>query len=442
MRGTFVARACGSDDALRREVESLLAHHDADASGRPLSGATAVDDSWRAARDAAGTAFYTASSDARTTGSDSGLPPDLLNKSRRRLELVAWLVLTATLADLLVAVVTLIVSPAPWTATLAPMRVPLTSNAIHLLMGVGVIVAVRSGALPTSRLQDLSLLFEVILCLTLSVSNPLVFFRDTGVLPTLTWVTPLIILFPLIVPCPPRRTLVGAGLAASTAPFGLWLLKTFAGVGVPTNAYLAVSFGPTIAVVMAYFGSRVVYGLGREVAEAPPHGELPARAAARSWRDGRSLAGPAPPARAAGRRQARPARTAPVGRRSRATTARCSDSSAKRRPRRRCARPHTVGLYDFGVATDGAFYYVMELLDGCNADVLVRRFGPLPADRAVGLLRQVCHSLAEAHDRGVIHRDIKPANIFVCRYGRDVDFVKVLDFGLAKSVADRRRNAT
>jgi len=52
--------------------------------------------------------------------------------------------------------------------------------------------------------------------------------------------------------------------------------------------------------------------------------------------------------------------------------------------------------------------------------------------RSVYLLRQVCHSLSEAHTRGLVHRDIKPANIFVCRYGEDWDFVKVLDFGIVK----------
>jgi serine/threonine-protein kinase len=75
----------------------------------------------------------------------------------------------------------------------------------------------------------------------------------------------------------------------------------------------------------------------------------------------------------------------------------------------------------------------MELLDGMDADTLVRRSGPVPANRAVYLLRQICHSLSEAESRGLVHRDIKPANIFLCRYGEEYDFVKVLDFGLAKA---------
>jgi serine/threonine-protein kinase len=94
--------------------------------------------------------------------------------------------------------------------------------------------------------------------------------------------------------------------------------------------------------------------------------------------------------------------------------------------------PHTVDLFDFGVADDGSFYYAMELLDGLDADALVRRFGPVPAERAVFLLRQVCHSLSEAQSRGLVHRDVKPANIFLCRYGEEVDFVKVLDFGIVR----------
>lgn len=99
--------------------------------------------------------------------------------------------------------------------------------------------------------------------------------------------------------------------------------------------------------------------------------------------------------------------------------------------------PHTVYLHDFGVAEDGSFYYVMELLDGISLQTLVDTFGPLPASRVIHILRQVCDSLEEAHRQELIHRDIKPSNIFACQVGIEYDFVKVLDFGLVKNISRR-----
>jgi serine/threonine protein kinase len=97
--------------------------------------------------------------------------------------------------------------------------------------------------------------------------------------------------------------------------------------------------------------------------------------------------------------------------------------------------PHTVELYDFGETEDGTLYFVMELLEGMDLETLVRQEGPLPQQRVIHILRQVCESLEEAHSSGLVHRDIKPANIHVGRVGLRHDFVKVLDFGLVKSVA-------
>jgi eukaryotic-like serine/threonine-protein kinase len=115
----------------------------------------------------------------------------------------------------------------------------------------------------------------------------------------------------------------------------------------------------------------------------------------------------------------------------------CTRDSSEAQATSSLRSPHTIELYDFGVADDGTFYYVMELLDGFDLQRFVERFGPIPPERAVHLMKQVCHSLAEAHDQGLIHRNIKPANVYLCRYGRDVDFVKVLDFGLVKPQHDR-----
>ena len=95
--------------------------------------------------------------------------------------------------------------------------------------------------------------------------------------------------------------------------------------------------------------------------------------------------------------------------------------------------PNTVELYDFGVTEDDTFYYVMEYLDGLDLDSLVTRFGPLPPQRAIYLLTQICSSLGDAHNSGLIHRDVKPANIYTCRMGLTRDFIKVLDFGLVKT---------
>jgi hypothetical protein len=100
----------------------------------------------------------------------------------------------------------------------------------------------------------------------------------------------------------------------------------------------------------------------------------------------------------------------------------------------RLTNPHTVSVYDFGRTPEGAFYYVMEFLDGIDLERLVHDGGPMPPGRVVHVLKQVCEALAEAHGIGLIHRDIKPANILLSESGGISDVAKVLDFGLVKEV--------
>ncbi|MDH3732469.1 MAG: serine/threonine protein kinase [Gemmatimonadota bacterium] len=96
--------------------------------------------------------------------------------------------------------------------------------------------------------------------------------------------------------------------------------------------------------------------------------------------------------------------------------------------------PNTVRVFDFGRAADGTFYYAMEYLLGLDLQQMIDRHGPVDPARTVFIMKQACASLAEAHRHGVVHRDIKPSNVFLTTQGGLHDFVKVLDFGLAKRV--------
>jgi serine/threonine protein kinase len=105
----------------------------------------------------------------------------------------------------------------------------------------------------------------------------------------------------------------------------------------------------------------------------------------------------------------------------------------------RIGHPHIIDVTDFGTTEDGCAYFVMEHLDGIDlADVLSheRRLAP---QRACGIAIQICRALAAAHAAGVIHRDLKPENIFLVARDGQADFVKVLDFGIARSMGRARR---
>ncbi|MEP6865558.1 MAG: serine/threonine-protein kinase [Deltaproteobacteria bacterium] len=95
--------------------------------------------------------------------------------------------------------------------------------------------------------------------------------------------------------------------------------------------------------------------------------------------------------------------------------------------------PHTVAALDAGEAPDGTPFLVMELLTGESVYEQMKARGKMPWRRVLAIARGVCHSLGEAHARGIVHRDLKPENIHLERRGDDLDFVKVLDFGIAKN---------
>jgi serine/threonine-protein kinase len=241
-------------------------------------------------------------------------------------------------------------------------------------------------------------------------------------------------LFALAVPAPFGWVLGGALGGAAMAPLGLWLNVLAANVPYPTAAQWWLRFFPVFAVAgWAAFLSRLLYELGTEVQRTKELGFYHLEE-----RIGRGGMGEV--WRATYRLLARPTAIKLI-REDIVTRKFEHDSQAALRRFEREAKalamlhcPHTIALYDYGRTEAGSVYYAMELLAGYDLDSFVKRFGPMPPARAVPVLRQISLSLAEAHSVGILHRDIKPSNLFLCVRGLESDFVKVLDFGLAKAL--------
>jgi serine/threonine protein kinase len=104
--------------------------------------------------------------------------------------------------------------------------------------------------------------------------------------------------------------------------------------------------------------------------------------------------------------------------------------------------PNTVTIFDYGRTDDDVYFIAMELLEGRTLHRAIRDDGPFPPARALHVARQIARSLREAHVMGVVHRDLKPANVYLVKHGDEVDFVKVLDFGLVKNVAETGEDLT
>jgi serine/threonine protein kinase len=106
----------------------------------------------------------------------------------------------------------------------------------------------------------------------------------------------------------------------------------------------------------------------------------------------------------------------------------------------RLSHPNAVGVHEFGQTADGMFYLVMELVSGRTLDQVITEDGVLRPERIVRIGMQVCDALEGAHALSIVHRDLKPSNIMLLARGRDL--VKVVDFGLAKSLTAEAANTT
>jgi len=246
-----------------------------------------------------------------------------------------------------------------------------------------------------------------------------------------SWIVILLLVYSMVAPVSPRKMFAAALVAASLDPLGVWLAH-LRGLPVPSPFETFIIFWPNyVAAGLATIPSRFLRHVGHKLNKARELGSyelvnlLGQGGMGEVWEAKHRLL-----ARRAAVKLVRPELLG-------ASTDVEAKLVLKRFEREAQATaalnsPHTIQVFDFGSTDDGTFYYVMELLMGRDLESMVREFGPVPAARAGFLLRQVCHSLADAHARGLVHRDIKPANIYVCRMGLEYDFVKVLDFGLVK----------
>ena len=360
---------------------------------------------------------------AATPAARASIPSELVEAAAGRLAVLA----------LLAAAAVVLFAIADWRSFAKAGAVPnmtlwLGAAVASLSLSLSIAWVAWRGMLAPAGLLDVGLIYEVAqaLCIALVFhSVPL-----QGAMPPRGWtgVAVWILAYPLIVPATRGKTVLATLAAAAMDPLGL-LVTVAAGNPRPPAGFLIPMFLPTaLAACVALVLSRLVYTMTVEAEKGHEMGsyhleELLGRGGmGEVWRASHRLL-----ARPSAIKLIRPESFGNDGRELVKRFEREARATAGLRS------PHTVNIYDFGTTADGTFYYVMELLEGFDLETLVTRFGPVPVERAVHILTQASHSLAEAHQGGLIHRDVKPANVYVCRYGLDWDFVKVLDFGLVKN---------
>ena len=316
-----------------------------------------------------------------------------------------------------------------YSSTVMRLLPPIIGTATFLV-SVGLFILTRRAHANRQSLLRFGLFYEVFVGMSLSFLHHAHGWEDLWIYSGWSHPASFIMMFAAVVPATPGRALLGAAAAAIWDPVALWITVA-AGAPAPNAAVTAMLLLPTaLAVAFAWVIAVIVHRLGRDLERAEQIGSyklverLGEGGMGEVWRaEHASLARPAAIKLIRGEALGGTGEEA-------ATALRRFEQEAQATAALRS--PHTITLYDFGRTQDGSFYYVMELLDGIDLQALVEKSGPLPPERAVHVLRQACHSLAEAHVRGLVHRDIKPANIYLCRQGLELDFVKVLDFGLVK----------
>jgi serine/threonine-protein kinase len=256
-----------------------------------------------------------------------------------------------------------------------------------------------------------------------------------GALTTSMSVGFLLIMRAATVPSSGRRTLAITGSAAAVAILSMTAaaLKTDSGPGATTAVGVLMVFWLGFACAVATTVSRVVFGLRSQLQKARAVGQYTLQ-----QEIGRGGMGVVYRAKHALLRRDTAVKILPSAQAGPELRARFEREV---RLTADLHHPNTVAIFDYGASQEGLLYYAMEYVDGLDLEELTARYGPQPPGRVAQLLTQILASLSEAHERGLVHRDVKPANVMVTDRGAGPDTVKVLDFGLARRVAEHARES-
>ncbi len=358
------------------------------------------------------------------------IPYDLLKDASRRVGILSLLsAVLWVLGTLGSHIASMAMNDPRW----AQLQITDTIAAVSVAVSLALYFYTRGQDRNPKLILDLGLVYMVLMALALGLEGHCSTIQHgRPVLPEISWIGVVALMFAAIVPNAPRKTLVAGLFSASMNPISMLLSKAQGlwDFGPASNALL-MHYPDYLLVGVSVVISHVVTKLGEQVTKAREMGSY--RLITMLGKGGMGevwLARHRMLARDAAIKLIKPEMLSHSSGDNAVLVQRRFEQEAKATAFLRS--PHTVELYDFGVTEDGVFYYVMELLDGIDLETLVQRFGPQPAARVVSILRQVCRSLADAHRNGMVHRDIKPSNIFLCRMGSEFDYVKVLDFGLVK----------
>jgi serine/threonine-protein kinase len=357
------------------------------------------------------------------------LPPALVEKAAARL---CWITILCAVTTVLLLALEGYLQPEFAKAFTSP-SIRLTILGVVLMSGAFIVIQ-RQGWVRSERLLDFGVVFQIAVSFAISMFETTIPWNPNAAVLGHSGVGIWLAVTGILLPNAPLKTGVAAVMGAAMWPLAYWVNLQIHGFDpLPLNR-LAIWVLPNFIMAgWAYFLNVRLFSMQLKQVKAEELGSyqldylIGKGGMGEVWRAKHRML-----ARDAAIKLIRTDVLAGVSARQENVIRRRFEREAKATASLRS--PHTVALFDFGRTKDNTFYYVMELLDGIDLQTMVDRYGPMHPGRVLNILIQAAESLEEAHRAGLVHRDVKPKNIILSKLGLQYDFVKMLDFGLVKTM--------